>query len=90
MARRKKNTERQICFHILDPYYIKILFKLFNILQEMEKSDRIYHCCFTKNRDGTNQIIEKNKAILIPTNNPFWNYPEGTPRGVKTQSQEKN
>ena len=37
----------------------------------MEKSDCIYHGCFTKNRDGTNRIIEKNKACLIPTNNSF-------------------
>ena len=56
----------------------------------MEKSYRIYHGYFTKNRDGSNRIIEKNKACLIPTNNPFWNYPENTPSSAKTRSQEKN
>ena len=56
----------------------------------MQKSDRIYHGCFTKNQDGTNCLIEKNKGCLIPTNNPFWKYPKDISVGVKTRSQEKN
>ena len=30
----------------------------------MEKSDCIYRGCFTKNRDGTNRIIEKKQSLL--------------------------
>ena len=58
--------------------------------EKMEKRDRIFHGCFTKNRDGTNRIIEKGKTCLFPTNNPFWKYPEDTSSRVKTRSQEKN
>ena len=56
----------------------------------MQKSDCIYHGCFTKNRDGSNRLIEKNKGCLFPTNNPFWKYSQDIPNGVRTQSQEKN
>ena len=55
----------------------------------MQKSDCIYHGCFTKNRDGSNRLIEKTKGCLFPTNNPFWKYPQDIPNGVRTQSQEK-
>ena len=55
----------------------------------METSYRIFHGCFTKNKDGTNRIIEKGKTCLFSTNNPFWKYPEDTPSCVKTRSQEK-
>ena len=58
--------------------------------EKMEKSDRIFHGGFTKNRDGTNRIIEKGKICLFPTNNPLWKYPEDTSSRVKTRSQEKN
>ena len=56
----------------------------------MEKSERVFHGCFTKNRDGTNRVIEKGKACLTPTNKPFWKYPEDVPSCVRTCSQEKN
>lgn len=55
----------------------------------MQKSDCIYHGCFTKNRDGSNRLIVKNNGHLFPTNNPFWKYPQDIPNGVRTQSQEK-
>ena len=56
----------------------------------IQKSEKIYHGCFTKNRDGTNKLIEKGKACITPTNNPFWKYPEDVHSGVRTGSQEKN
>ena len=55
----------------------------------MEKSERIYHGRFTKNRDGTNRLIEKGKACITLTNKPFWKYPEDVFSHVKTCSQEK-
>ena len=62
---------------------------LFNLLK-IEKSERIYHGRFTKNRDGTNRLIEKGKACITLTNKPFWKYPEDVFSHVKTCSQEKN
>ena len=56
----------------------------------MQKSDRIYHGCFTKNQDDTKRLIKKNRGCLSPTNKPFWKYPQDIPSGVETRSQEKN
>ena len=59
-------------------------------MSHIQKSEQIYHGCFTKNRDGTNKLIEKSKACITSTNNPFWKYPEDVHSGVRTRSQEKN
>ena len=59
-------------------------------MEKIQKSKQIFHGCFTKNRDGTNRLIEKGKACITPTNNPFWKYPEDVHSGVRTCSQEKN
>ena len=59
-------------------------------MSHIQKSERIYRGCFSKNRDGTNKLIEKGKICITPTNNPLWKYPEDIPSGVKTRSQEKN
>ena len=56
----------------------------------IQKSERIHHGCFSKNRDGTNKLIEKEKNSITPTNKPFWKYPEDVSSEVKTRSQEKN
>ena len=56
----------------------------------MEKSERIFHGCFPKNRDGPNRVIEKGKRCITPTNKPFWKYPENVLNSVRTRSQEKN
>ena len=58
-------------------------------MSHIQKSERIYHGCFSKNIDGTNKLIEKGKICITPTNNPFWKYPEDVSSGVKTHSQEK-
>ena len=58
-------------------------------MEKIQKTERIFHGCFTKNRDGTNRLIEKGKACITPTNNPFWKYPEDVHSGVRTRSQEK-
>ena len=62
---------------------------LFN-LKKNEKSEQIFHGCFTKNREGTNRLIEKGKACIKPTSKPFWKYTEDVVGCVRTRSQEKN
>ena len=59
-------------------------------MPHIQKSEQIYHECFTKDRDGTNKLIQKGKACITPTNNPFWKYPEDVHSGVRTYLQEKN
>ena len=59
-------------------------------MSHIQKSEQIYHECFTKDRDGTNKLIQKGKACITPTNNPFWKYPEDVHGGVRTRSLEKN
>ena len=59
-------------------------------MSHIQKSEQIYHECFTKDRDGTNKLIQKGKACITPTNNPFWKYPEDVHSGVRTYLQEKN
>ena len=58
-------------------------------MSHIQKSEQIYHGCFTKNRDGTNKLTEKGKACMTPTNNPLWKYPEDVHSSVRTPSQEK-
>ena len=55
----------------------------------MFNAQKIYHGCFTKNKDGTNKLIEKGKKCICPTSKPFWKYPEDVSSGVKTRVQEK-
>ena len=57
----------------------------------MNKIEKIFHSCFTKNKDGTNCLIKKGERCLVPTSNPFWKYLEDIEScGVRTRSQEKN
>ena len=53
------------------------------------ESEKIYHGCMTKNRDGTNKLIIKGEKCLVPTNKRFWKYSEDVPDVVKTRKQEK-
>ena len=54
----------------------------------MFKAQKIYHGCFTKNKDGTNRLIEKSKICICPIDKPFWKYPEDVSSGVKTRAQK--
>ena len=57
----------------------------------MNKTEKIFHGCFTKNKDGTNRLIKKRERCLVPTSNPFWNNQEDIEScGANTRSQEKN
>ena len=53
------------------------------------ESEKIYHGCLTKNRDGTNKLIIKGEKCLVPTNKRFWKYSEDVPDVLKTRKQEK-
>ena len=59
-------------------------------MAHIQKSEKIYQGCFTKNKDGTNKLIEKGEGCIHPTNSPFWKYPEDADGAVKTRSQERN
>ena len=62
-----------------------------NLAVKMNKIEKIFHSCFTKNKDGTNRLIKKGERCLVPTSNPFWKYLEDIEScGVRTRSQEKN
>ena len=50
---------------------------------------KVFHGCFTKNKDGTNQIIDQGEQCLTPTSRPFWKYPEDISGSVRNRSQEK-
>ena len=65
-------------------YHIIIIFYFLMV----EKMDRIYHGCMTKNTDGTNRLIGPGEKCLVPTAWPFCQYIEDMPNiGVKTRSQ---
>ena len=55
----------------------------------MDKKNKAFHGCFTKNKDGTNRIIGRAEKCLTQTNCPFWKYPEDINVSVRTPSQEK-
>ena len=47
----------------------------------------IYHGCFTKNADGTNNPIGPGEKCLTTTTQCFWKNPKDVRSGVKTRSQ---
>ena len=47
-----------------------------------------FHGCMTKNKDGTNRIIEKNYICYTPTSIPFWKKTADVDFKVRTRSQE--
>ena len=55
----------------------------------MDQKSKVFHGCFTKDRDGTNQLIDCGEKCLTPTDQPFWKFPEDVSSGVKIRSQEK-
>ena len=55
----------------------------------IRESDKIYHGCFNKNKDGTNKLIKKGEKCLTLTHFPFWKCPLDVPNGLMTGAQEK-
>ena len=58
-------------------------------MTDIRDSDKIYHGCFNKNKNGTNKLIIKGERCLTPTHSPFWKCPWDIPNGVITRAQEK-
>ena len=55
----------------------------------MDQKSKVFHSCFTKNRDGANCLIGCGEKCLTPTDQPFWKFPEDVSSNVRTRSQEK-
>ena len=60
-----------------------------NKIRQIQESEKIYHGCLNKNKDGSNRLFEKGDQCCIPINCPFWKQLWDVPNGVKTRSQEK-
>ena len=58
-------------------------------MTDTPESNKIYHGCFNKNKDGTNKLIKKGEKCLTPTHYPFWKCPWDVSNGVITSAQEK-
>ena len=58
-------------------------------MTDIHESDKIYHGCFNKNKNGTNKLIKKGERCLTPTHSPFLKCPWDVPNGVITRAQEK-
>ena len=58
-------------------------------MKDVRESDKIYHSCLNKNKDGSNRPIEKGDRCCTPINCPFWKQVWDVPNDVRTRSQEK-
>ena len=57
--------------------------------KKRKKSEKVFHSCFRRNRNGTNRVNEK-KQCFCPTSQPFWKQTEDVPARVRTRLQEQN
>ena len=60
-----------------------------NKIRHVQESEKIYHGCLNKNKDGSNRLFEKGDKCCVPINCPFWKQLWDVPNGVKTRAQEK-
>ena len=58
-------------------------------LSRIQESEKIYHSCLNKKKDGSNRLFEKGDLCCTPTNSPFWKRPSDVTNGARTRSQEK-
>ena len=58
-------------------------------MSHIQESEKIYHSCLNKNKDGSNRLFEKGDKCCTPTNSPFWKWPSDVTSSVRTRSQEK-
>ena len=61
-----------------------------NKIRHVQESEKIYHVCLNKNKDGSNRLFEEGDKCCITINCPFWKQPWDIPNGVKTRAQEKD
>ena len=55
----------------------------------MDQKNNVFHGCFNKNRDSTNQLIAPRQKCITPTSEPFWKFSQDITSGVRTRSQEQ-
>ena len=41
-------------------------------MSHIQESEKIYHSCLNKNKDGSNRLFKKGDRCCTPTNSPFW------------------
>ena len=58
-------------------------------MYKIQESEKIYHSCLHKNKDGSNKLFQKGDQCCLTTNSPFWKYAWYITNGVRTRSQEK-
>ena len=56
---------------------------------KIQESEKIYHSCVHKKKDGGNKKLKKGDQCCLPTNSPFWKFAWDITSGVRTRSQEK-
>ena len=58
-------------------------------MSHIQESEKIYHSCLNKSKDGSNRLFEKGDRCCTLTNSPFGKRPWDVTSGVRTRSQEK-
>ena len=59
-------------------------------MTSIRESDKIYHGCFNKNKDGTNKLIKKGEKCLTSTHFPFWKMSMGCSKWCYDSCTRKN
>ena len=67
----------------------KVIVLTVALLKTIRESDKIYHGCFNKYKDGTNKLIKKGEKCLTRTHFSFWKCPWDVPNGVITGTKNK-
>ena len=58
-------------------------------MNKIQESEKIYHSCLHKSKDGSNKLFQKGDQCSLPTNSPFWKYAWDIISGIRMRSQEK-
>ena len=58
-------------------------------MRQVRDSEKIYHGCLNKNKNGSNKLFKKGDRRCIPTSCPFWKRPWDVPNDVRTRAQEE-
>ena len=57
-------------------------------MNKIQESEKIYHSCLHKNKDGSHKLFQKGDQCSLPTNSPFWKYAWDITSGIRMRSQE--
>ena len=58
-------------------------------MNKIQESEKIYHSCLNKNKDGSNRLFKKGDRCCTLTNSSCWKRAWDVTSGVRTRSQEK-